>query len=73
MHGTAYRCLIAGNFMLIGSIANLIVAEKARSCADYRLTFWGYLKFGFVPTLVVLFPGLLIVYFAGKYVSLPMT
>ena len=69
----AWVSTIAGNFTLIGSIANLIVAEKARSCADYRLTFWGYLKFGFVSTLVVLFPGLLIVYFAGKYVSLPMT
>ena len=68
----AWVSTIAGNFTLIGSIANLIVAEKARSCANYRLTFWEYLKFGFVSTLVVLFAGLPIVYFAGKYVSLPM-
>ena len=69
----AWVSTIAGNFTLIGSIANLIVAEKARSCVDYRLTFWGYLKFGFVSTLVVLFAGLPIVYFAGKYVNLSMT
>ena len=69
----AWVSTIAGNFTLIGSIANLIVAEKARSCANYRLTFWEYLKFGFVSTLVVLFAGLPIVYFAGKYVSLPTT
>ena len=61
---------IAGNFTLIGSIANLIVAEKARSCADYNLTFWGYLKFGFFSTLIVLFTGLPVVYFSAKYVRI---
>ena len=30
---------IAGNYTLIGSIANLIVAEKARSVANYQITF----------------------------------
>ena len=67
----AWVSTIAGNFTLIGSIANLIVAEKARSCANYRLTFWGYLKFGFVSTMVVLFAGLPIVYFTGRYVTIP--
>lgn len=66
----AWISTIAGNFTLIGSIANLIVAEKARSCTGYNLTFFNYLKFGFVSTLIVLFSGLPIVYFAGRNVKL---
>ena len=62
----AWISTVAGNFTLIGSVANLIVAEKARSSADYRLTFWNYLKFGFVSTMVVLFSCLPFVYFLGK-------
>ena len=61
----AWISTIAGNFTLIGSIANLIVAEKARSSADYRLTFWGYLKFGFPSTLVIIYACLPIVYYMG--------
>ena len=66
----AWVSTIAGNFTLIGSIANLIVAEKARSCADFKLTFFEYMKFGFVSTFIVLFSGLPIVYFAGRHVNL---
>ena len=66
----AWISTIAGNFTLIGSIANLIVAEKARSCSGYKLTFFTYLKFGFTSTLFVLFIGLPIVYFTGRYVRL---
>ena len=66
----AWVSTIAGNFTLIGSVANLIVAEKARSCAGYILTFWGYLKFGFFSTILVLFSGLPVVYFAGRGVSI---
>ena len=62
----AWISTIAGNFTLIGSVANLIVAEKARSSADYRLTFWNYLKFGFVSTIVVIYLCLPIVYFLGR-------
>ena len=62
----AWISTVAGNFTLIGSIANLIVAEKARSVADYRLSFWNYLKFGLPSTCVVLFGCLPIVYFLGK-------
>ena len=61
----AWISTIAGNFTLIGSIANLIVAEKARSSAEYRLTFWGYLKFGFPSTLVIIYACLPIVYYMG--------
>ena len=62
----AWISTIAGNFTLIGSVANLIVAEKARSSADYRLSFLNYLKFGFVSTIVVIYLCLPIVYFLGR-------
>lgn len=62
----AWISTIAGNFTLIGSVANLIVAEKARNIAGYRLSFLVYLKFGFCSTIIVLFAGLPIVYFTGK-------
>ena len=66
----AWVSTIAGNFTLLGSVANLIVAEKGRTCGNYHLTFWTYLKFGFLTTLIVLFAGLPVVYFAGKHVDL---
>ena len=62
----AWISTIAGNFTLIGSVANLIVAEKARGTIDYRITFWNYFKFGGISTCVVLFGMLPIVYFVGK-------
>ena len=64
----AWISTIAGNFTLIGSVANLIVAEKARSAVDYRITFWNYLKFGTISTFLVIFGCLPIVYFLGRYV-----
>ena len=66
----AWVSTIAGNFTLIGSVANLIVAEKGRNIADYRLSFWEYLKFGFCSTMMVLFAGLPIVYFAAENVRI---
>lgn len=62
----AWISTVAGNFTLIGSVANLIVAEKARSSAKYKLKFWNYLKFGCISTFIVLFGCLPIVYFIGK-------
>ena len=61
----AWVSTVAGNFTLIGSIANLIVAEKARSAAHFHLTFWAYLRFGFISTLLVIFIPLPIVYYLG--------
>ena len=61
----AWVATVAGNFTLIGSITNLIVAEKARSVAGYNLTFIRYIRFGIVSTLVVMFGCLPIVYFLG--------
>ena len=66
----AWVSTIAGNFTLIGSVANLIVAEKARTSADYNLTFWEYLKFGLPSTIIVLFTGLPVVYFTGRVVNI---
>ena len=61
----AWVATVAGNFTLIGSITNLIVAEKARSVAGYNLTFIRYIRFGIISTLVVMFGCLPIVYFLG--------
>ena len=61
---------IAGNFTLIGSVANLIVAEKARNVTGYRLGFLEYLKFGFVSTVLVLLVGIPIMFFAGDGVKI---
>lgn len=66
----AWVSTVAGNFTLIGSIANLIVAEKARSVTKYRLGFLEYLKFGFVSTMLVMFAGLPVVYFTGNNVHI---
>jgi Na+/H+ antiporter NhaD/arsenite permease-like protein len=78
----AWVSTIAGNFTLIGSIANIIVAEQARNVTaskdangkarkdGYRLSFWVYLKFGFCSTMLVLFVGLPIVYFVGDNVNI---
>ena len=63
----AWISTISGNFTLIGSVANLIVAEKARDAVGYRISFWNYFKFGGISTCVVLFGMLPIVYFVGLY------
>jgi Na+/H+ antiporter NhaD/arsenite permease-like protein len=46
---------VAGNLTLLGSVANLIVAERARQ--HYELGFLEYLRFGIASTLVVLAVG----------------
>ena len=61
----AWVSTIAGNFTLIGSVANLIVAEKALKEAGFRLTFWQYVRFGAVSTVVVTLSGLPVVYFVA--------
>jgi len=50
---------VAGNLTLLGSVANLIVAERARP--HYELGFMEYLRFGVASTLVVLAVGVPIV------------
>lgn len=46
---------VAGNLTLVGSVANLIVAERAQE--HYELGFFEYLRFGAVSTLLVLAAG----------------
>ena len=59
----AWVATVAGNFTLIGSIANLLVAEKAKTSKHkYILGFFPYLMFGSVSTLLVTFSCLPIVY-----------
>ena len=65
----AWVSTIAGNFTLIGSVANLIVAEKAKRHVKYSFGFFSYLLFGFFSTIIVLFIGLPIVYFTAREVS----
>ncbi|CAF4204289.1 unnamed protein product [Rotaria magnacalcarata] len=59
----AFLTTIAGNLTLFGSVANLIVAQKAlTSSLQYKFDFWTYLKYGFVTTLVLSLIGLFIIY-----------
>jgi Na+/H+ antiporter NhaD/arsenite permease-like protein len=51
----AFVTTIAGNLTLLGSVANIIVAEMARS--EYDLGYVEYLKFGAVSTALVLAAG----------------
>ncbi|KAF2075082.1 hypothetical protein CYY_003602 [Polysphondylium violaceum] len=55
----AFVSTVAGNLTLIGSVANLIVAEKAKF--DYQMGFYEYLKFGVPSTLLVIVVGVPIV------------
>jgi Na+/H+ antiporter NhaD/arsenite permease-like protein len=51
----AFVTTVAGNLTLVGSVANLIVAERAKD--DYQLGFFEYLRFGAVSTVCVLAAG----------------
>jgi Na+/H+ antiporter NhaD/arsenite permease-like protein len=44
---------LAGNLTLLGSVANLIVAEAVTKLG-YQLSFWEHLRFGFPLTLITL-------------------
>ncbi|OPZ46252.1 MAG: hypothetical protein BWY92_01904 [Firmicutes bacterium ADurb.BinA052] len=46
---------IAGNLTLVGSVANIIVAERAKDA--YHLGYIEYLKFGAVSTILSLAAG----------------
>ena len=51
----AFVTTVAGNLTLIGSVANIIVAERARE--HYDLGFWEYLRFGAASTATTLALG----------------
>lgn len=59
----AWLTTLSGNITLLGSVTNLIVAEKARSIAGFRLTFFHHMRYGLVATPIIIFTGLPIVYF----------
>lgn len=56
----AWVSTVSGNLTLVGSVANLIVAERAK--LYYKLTFWEYLVFGVPSTLLIVTIGVPIVY-----------
>lgn len=56
----SFTTTIAGNLTLIGSVANIIVAESAKNY--YDLNFLEYLKFGLVSTIAVLVAGVSIIF-----------
>ncbi len=52
----AMSSTLAGNFTLLGSVANLIVAEQGRA-EGAPISFWAYFKVGLPLTLVTLAAG----------------
>jgi Na+/H+ antiporter NhaD/arsenite permease-like protein len=59
----AFLTTIAGNLTLFGSVANLIVAQKAlTSSIKYRFDFWTYFKYGFLTTILFSLIGMTIIY-----------
>jgi Na+/H+ antiporter NhaD/arsenite permease-like protein len=65
----AFVTTVAGNLTLIGSVANIIVAEGARE--HYELGFWEYLKFGAVSTTVTLALGVPLLAWWGSVLANP--
>lgn len=61
----AFTTTVAGNLTLVGSVANIIVAEGARD--DYALGFVEYLRFGAVSTLLALAAGVPILYLLAEW------
>jgi len=55
----AFTTTVAGNFTLLGSVANIIVAEMARE--HYALGFFEYLRFGVISTILVLAAGVAVI------------
>jgi Na+/H+ antiporter NhaD/arsenite permease-like protein len=54
----AMAATLAGNLTLVGSVANLIVAQRAKA-RGVELGFWSYLKVGVPLTVITLIIGLL--------------
>lgn len=65
----AWVATVSGNSLLMGSTTSLIVAEKVRSTAGHHLTFLRYAQFGLISAPLVIFSGLPIVYYLGRYAT----
>jgi Na+/H+ antiporter NhaD/arsenite permease-like protein len=59
----AFVTTVAGNLTLLGSVANIIVAEMARG--EYELGYREYLRFGAVSTVLVLAAGVAMLAWMG--------
>jgi Na+/H+ antiporter NhaD/arsenite permease-like protein len=59
----AFVTTLAGNLTLVGSVANIIVAEGARE--SYHLGFWEYLRVGLPATLLGLLVGVPVLLWVG--------
>jgi Na+/H+ antiporter NhaD/arsenite permease-like protein len=59
----AFVTTVAGNLTLLGSVANIIVAEMARQ--EYDLGYLEYLRFGAVSTALVLAVGVALLALTG--------
>jgi Na+/H+ antiporter NhaD/arsenite permease-like protein len=55
----AMSATLAGNFTLVGSVANLIVAQRAKA-RGVEIGFWTYFKVGAPLTLITIAVGLLV-------------
>ena len=53
----AMSSTLAGNLTILGSVANLIVIERARR--EVQISFWGYLKVGVPLSALTLAIGVL--------------
>jgi Na+/H+ antiporter NhaD/arsenite permease-like protein len=58
----AWSATVAGNFTMVGSIANLIVAEKS-AVNGHEMTFWHHLSFAGWSTLIVMSVGCFVLFF----------
>eukprot|EP01043_Picozoa_sp_COSAG02_P064342 COSAG02_NODE_9377_length_2237_cov_1.503742_1_plen_75_part_00 len=57
--------MVQGNFCLVGSIANLIVAEKAAAAGE-ELTFARHFKFASWSCILIIFVGDLILFYCVR-------
>ncbi|XP_046549924.1 silicon efflux transporter LSI3-like [Haliotis rubra] len=58
----AWCSTIAGNLTLFGSVANIIVAQKAKQTLNIPLTFGAFFKYGFLTTLIITIQGIFVIY-----------
>ena len=58
----AWCSTVAGNFTLVGSIANLIVANGAQKEVGQTMDFWIYTRFGAPSTLFISLAGACLLY-----------
>lgn len=63
----AFTSTVAGNLTLMGSVANIIVAEGAKE--QYTLGFFEYLRFGAVSTVAVLVTGVPVLVLCARWAA----